>query len=95
MVKSGFSCEAAADMMCDFFQSAGLSDMSDWTCEELNPVPRKSESSLSVDGEDFRYFGSADVVAALENIIDGKSVWMLYDFYLRERRVYKHSTVWR
>lgn len=80
MVKSGFSCEAAADMMCDFFQSAGLSDMSDWTCEELNPVPRKSESSLSVDGEDFRYFGSADVVAALENIIDGKSVWMLYDF---------------
>lgn len=80
MVKSGFSCEAAADLMCDFFQSAELSDLSGWRCEELNPGTRKSEPDLSVDGEDFRYFGSADVMAALENIIDSKSVWMLYDF---------------
>lgn len=80
MVKSGFSCQAAAEMMCGFFRSAELPDMTDWTCEELKPAPRKSTSSLSVDGEDFRYFGSADVAAALENIIDGRSVWMLYDF---------------
>lgn len=80
MVRSGFSCEAAADMMCEFFQSATLPDMTAWTCEELTPAPGKSEASLSVDGADFRYFGSADVVGALENIIEGKSVWMLYDF---------------
>lgn len=80
MVRRGFSCEAAADMMCDFFQSAVLPDMSGWMCEELTPAPRKSESSLSVNGEDFRHFGCADVVAALENIIEGKSKWMLHDF---------------
>ncbi|WP_297643673.1 hypothetical protein [uncultured Bacteroides sp.] len=98
MVKGGFSCDAAADLMCDFFCSARLPDMTLWTCEELKPASRKSESNLSVDGEDFRYFGSADVVAALENIIDGKSVWMLYDFtgenggYINIRRCGDDST---
>lgn len=80
MVQSGFSRDAAVDIMCDFFKSAELPDMTFWTCEELSPASQKREPSLSVDGEDFRYFGSADVVAALENIIEGKSVWMLYDF---------------
>lgn len=80
MIKMGLSCDAAADVMCNFFQSAELPDMTFWTCEELRPASSKSKSSLCVDGEDFRYFNSADVLAALENIIDGKSVWMLYDF---------------
>lgn len=92
MVKSGFSREAAAGMLLGFFHSAVLPDMTGWTCEELRPASRKDESSLCVDGEDFRYFDSADIVAALENIIDGESVWMLYDFtdgdggYLNIRR---------
>lgn len=80
MCKSGFNCEDAADIMCDFFQSAELPDMSDWICEEFSPVPQKSESKLTVDGEDFRYFGCVDVVAALENIIEGKSRWLLHEF---------------
>lgn len=98
MVKDSFSCEAAAGMMCNFFRSARLPDMTGWTCEELKPASRKSQSSLSVDGEDFRYFGSADVMAALENIIEGKSVWMLYDFtgedggYINIRRCSDDST---
>lgn len=79
MVKSGVSCNAAADIMCDFFHSSELPDMTDWTCEELNPAPSKNESNLSVDGQDFRHFGSADVMAALENIIDGLSKWMNFD----------------
>lgn len=80
MVRNGFSCDTAANIMCNFFKTAELPDMTTWTCEELKPAPGKSKSNLTVDGEDFRYFGSADVVAALENIIDGKSTWMLYDF---------------
>ncbi len=76
----GFTCDDAADMMCDFFRSVELPDMTDWICEELKPTPRKNESSLTVDGEDFKFFGSADVIAALENIIDGQSKWMYYDF---------------
>lgn len=80
MVKTGISCDDAADVMCRFFSSAVLPDMTGWTCEELKPALGKSRSSLSVDGVDFRHFSDADVMAALENIIDGKAVWMLYDF---------------
>lgn len=80
MSKSGFNCEDAADIMCDFFQSAELPDMSDWICEEFGPAPQKSESKLTVDDQDFKYFDYADVVAALENIIEGKSRWLLHEF---------------
>ncbi|MDE6821413.1 hypothetical protein [Bacteroides acidifaciens] len=80
MVRSGFSVENATDVMCDFFQLAKIPDVQNWTCEELKPAPRKVESTLTVDGEDFRYFGCADVMAALENIIEGKSKWLLHDF---------------
>ncbi|MCB6971129.1 MULTISPECIES: hypothetical protein [Butyricimonas] len=80
MVKSGVSYDEAADIMCNFFQLATLPDMSGWVCEKRKAPMQQSESSLSVDGEDFRHFGCADVVAALENIIEGKSKWMLYDF---------------
>lgn len=80
MVRKGVSREEAADIMCDFFRYAVLPDMTVWTCEELTPPGEKSKPGLCVDGETFRYFGSADVMAALENIIESKSVWMLYDF---------------
>ena len=51
-----FSDENATDVMCDFFQLAKIPDVQNWTCEELKPAPRKVESTLTVDGEDFRYF---------------------------------------
>lgn len=98
MVCNGFSCDTAADIMCNFFRYAELPDLTFWTCEELKPAARKSESALCVDGEDFRYFNNTDVVAALENIIDGKSTWMLYDFsgdnkgYINIRRCGDDST---
>ncbi|MCR6503219.1 hypothetical protein [Bacteroides muris (ex Fokt et al. 2023)] len=80
MVKSGVSYDEATDIMCDFFQTAQLPDMSGWVCEKRKAPTQHTESNLSVDGEDFRHFGCADVVAALENIIEGKSKWLLYDF---------------
>ena len=93
MVRDNVRRDEAADMMCDFFQSAKLPNMDGWRCEEFLPAPRKSTTALTVDGEDFRYFGSADVLGALENIIEGKSRWMLYDItgedggYMNIRRI--------
>lgn len=80
MCRDGFTPDDASDMMCDYFRSAKLPDMTGWVCEELKPAPQKAQSSLSVDGEDFRHFVTADVMAALENIIEGKSRWMLHDY---------------
>lgn len=80
MKRSGVTWEEAADIMCGFFNAAELPDMTGWTSETLGPPPGKSTSSLSVDGQDFRHFGCADVMAALENIIEGKSKWLLHDF---------------
>ncbi|MDE5693825.1 MAG: hypothetical protein K2I09_07910, partial [Duncaniella sp.] len=79
MCKSGIDCEKAIGMMCDFFHSAKLPDMTTWTCEEFRPEPQKTSTSLMVDGEEFRYFDFADVMAALENIRDGVSRWLNYN----------------
>lgn len=78
MCKCGIDCEKAIGMMCDFFHSAKLPDMTTWTCEEFRPEPQKTSTSLMVDGEEFRYFDFADVMAALENIRDGLSRWLNY-----------------
>ncbi|WP_294618654.1 hypothetical protein [uncultured Bacteroides sp.] len=76
-----FECspEEAVDRMCDFFHLSQVPDIHGWECEELLPVPKKSESHLTVDGEDFRFFDFTDVMAALENIRDGKSKWLHHD----------------
>ena len=80
MWRSSVDCDMAADMMCDFFLTASLPDMTDWHCQKIYAEQEEAEERLCVDGEDFRYFGCPDVVGALENIIEGKSRWMLYDF---------------
>ncbi|MCM1177645.1 MAG: hypothetical protein NC308_11930 [Clostridium sp.] len=78
---SGCTCREAAEMVCDFLLYARIPDTQDWTCEELMPVQfQRSESSLTVDGEEFRYFGSDDVMVALENIREGKSRWLTHGF---------------
>lgn len=80
MWRSDVDCDVAADIMCDFFRTASLPDMTGWYCQKIHPEQEEAEEKLCVDGEDFRYFGCQDVVGALENIIEGKSRWMLYDF---------------
>lgn len=80
MWRSDIYCDMAADIMCDFFRTASLPDMTGWHCQKIYPEQEEVEEKLCVDGEDFRYFGCQDVVGALENIIEGKSQWMLYDF---------------
>ena len=80
MWRSDVDCDMAADIMCDFFRTASLPDMTGWHCQKIHPEQEEAEEKLCVDGEDFRYFGCQDVVGALENIIEGKSRWMLYDF---------------
>ncbi|MDE6854722.1 MAG: hypothetical protein K2J38_06655 [Muribaculaceae bacterium] len=80
MWRSDVDSDMAADIMCDFFRSASLPDMTGWHCQKIHPEQEASEPKLCVDGENFRYFDIADVLCALENIIDGKSIWMLYDF---------------
>lgn len=81
MWRSDVDCDMAADIMCDFFRTASLPDMTGWHCQKIYPEHEEEEQErLCVDGEDFRYFGCQDVVGALENIIEGKSRWMLYDF---------------
>lgn len=80
MWRSDVDCDVAADMMCDFFRTASLPDMTGWHCQKIHPEQEAPEAKLCVDGEDFRYFDMADVICALENIIEGKSLWMLYDF---------------
>lgn len=80
MWRSGVDCDLAADILCGFFRSASLPDMTGWQCQKIYPEQDEAEERLCVDGEDFRYFGCQDVVGALENIIEGKSRWMLYDF---------------
>ncbi|MDE5989213.1 MAG: hypothetical protein K2H17_07430 [Duncaniella sp.] len=80
MWRSDIDCDVAADMMCDFFRNASLPDMTAWHCQKIYPEQEEAKERLCVDGEDFRYFGCQDVVGALENIIEGKSLWMLYDF---------------
>ena len=80
MWRSDVDCDMAADIMCDFFRTASLPDMTGWHCQKIHSEQEKAETKLCVDGEDFRYFGSQDVVIALDNIIEGKSQWMLYDF---------------
>ena len=80
MWRSGVDCDTAADIMCDFFRTASLPDMTGWHCQKIYPEKEVPEAKLCVDGEDFRYFGCQDVVGALENIIEGKSKWMLYEF---------------
>ena len=80
MWRSDVDCDMAAAMMCDFFRSASLPDMTGWHCQKVYPEQEAPDTKLCVDGEDFRYFGMADVYCALENIIEEKSLWMLYDF---------------
>lgn len=81
MWRPGVDCDMAADIMCGFFRSAILPDMTGWQCQKIYPEQeKKEEDKLTVDGEDFRYFGSPDIIYALENIIDGKSRSMLYIF---------------
>ncbi len=72
--------DMAVDIMCDFFRTASLPDMTGWQCQKIHQEEVDSEESLCVDGENFRYFECQDVIGALENIIEGKSRWMLYDF---------------
>lgn len=80
MWRSGVDCDTAADIMCDFFRTASLPDMTGWHCQRFGSEQEEKKAQLCVDGEDFRYFGCQDVVGALENIIEGKSKWMLYEF---------------
>ena len=80
MWRSDVDCDLAADILCGFFHSATLPDMTGWHCQKIYPEQEEPETKLCVDGEDFRYFDMADVFCALENIIEGKSLWMLYDF---------------
>lgn len=80
MWRSDVDCDMAADIMCDFFRTASLPDMTGWHCQKIHPEQEEAETKLCVDGEDFRYFDMADVFCALEDIIEGKSLWMLYDF---------------
>ena len=80
MWRSDVDCDTAADIMCDFFRTASLPDMTDWHCQNIYPEKEATKAKLCVDGEDFRYFDMADVFCALEDIIEGKSLWMLYDF---------------
>lgn len=80
MWRSDVDCDMAVDMMCDFFRAGLLPDMTGWHCQNIYPEQEEAEERLCVDGEDFRHFGCRDVVGALENIIEGKSRWMLYDF---------------
>lgn len=81
MWRSDVDCDTAADMMCDFFRTATLPDMTGWHCQKIHPEDEEEKTDkLTVDDEDFRYFGCADVVGALENIIEGKSRSMLYIF---------------
>ena len=80
MWRSDIDCDVAADIMCNFFRTASLPDMTGWHCQKIYPEQETPETKLCVDGEDFRYFDMADVFCALENIIEGKSLWMLYDF---------------
>ncbi|WP_285828778.1 hypothetical protein, partial [Bacteroides acidifaciens] len=69
MWRSDVDCDVAADIMCDFFRTASLPDMTGWHCQNIHPEQEEAEEKLCVDGEDFRYFGCQDVVGALENII--------------------------
>ncbi len=80
MIRYEVSRDVAADIMCNFFISDKLPDMSAWTLMEFSTGPHTGKPNLSVDNDTFRYFNDADVVAALNNIIDGKSLWMLYEF---------------
>ncbi|MDE5628720.1 MAG: hypothetical protein K2I69_04080 [Muribaculaceae bacterium] len=80
MWRSEVDCDLAADIMCNFFRTASLPDMTGWRCQKVYPEQETPETKLCVDGEDFRYFDMADVLCALENIVERKSLWMLYDF---------------
>ena len=80
MWRSGVDCDVAADILCGFFRSAILPDMTGWQCQKIYPDQEKEEDKLTVDDEDFKYFVCSDIVCALENIIDGKSRSMLYVF---------------
>ena len=80
MWRPDVDCDTAADIMCEFFRTASLPDMTGWHCQKIHPEQEDPEMKLCVDGEDFRYFDMADVFCALENIIERKSLWMLYDF---------------
>ncbi len=78
MSRSGYACDEAVEMMCDFFERSAVPDMRGWACDELKPAPRKAKSTLMVDQEEFRFFDFSDVIAAFENIIEGKSKSMLH-----------------
>lgn len=81
MWRPDVDCDMAADMMCGFFRNASLPDMTGWHCQKVYPEQEKEAvDNLIVNDQDFRYFGCADVVGALENIIEGKSRSMLYIF---------------
>ena len=54
--------------------------MTEWQCQKIYLEEETEEEQLCVDGENFRYFDCQDVIGALENIIEGKSRWMIYDF---------------
>lgn len=80
MWRSGVDCDVAFDIMCDFFRTASLPEMTGWQCQKIYPEQEEENDKLTVDDEDFRYFETPDIVCALENIIDGKSRSMLYVF---------------
>lgn len=81
MWRSDIYPDEAADIMCAFFRTASLPDMTDWHCQKIYSEDDEQDTDkLTVDNEDFRYFDCADVVGALENIIEGKSRSMLYVF---------------
>ena len=82
MIGSDYTYEDATEIMCSFFERYKLPNMDGWLCQDITPKEQatKAESHLTVDGEEFRYFGPEDVIAALENIRDGKSRELYYDF---------------
>lgn len=80
MWRPGVDCDLATDILCKFFRRALLPDMTGWQCQKVHPEQDEVDDKLTVDGEDFRYFGCHDIVCALENIIEGKSRSMLYAF---------------
>lgn len=81
MWRSDVYPDEAADIMCAFFHTASLPDMTGWNCQKIYSEDEEQDTDkLTVDNEDFRYFSCADVVGALENIIEGRSRSMLYVF---------------
>lgn len=79
------SQKQAADMMKNFFHSSKVPDMNDWSCKEFIKDKKETVTSdFTVDGDEFRFFDTEDVMAALENIRDGKSKWLHFGYTGKE-----------